>query len=199
MFNRICLVNFLFVFFIIPSGITQTGVDLQKDLLHFQEQLRLHPESPDINYNMAQVYFLMGKTDLAIKFLERTVFLEPEDSEARHRLAAIYRKIGRLADARDLLMQAVKLRPDSSDLWYELGIVYSDLAEYKSGISSFNRALHLCRNEEQKFRIIYYTGLLHLSNRDLPALRDCLRRLRPEPEYHRELLKLGRLWQPGLN
>lgn len=153
------------------------------------------PEDADLNYNMAQASFLLGKTDQAIKYLERTLFLASEDVEALLKLASLYRKIGRLADSRQLLIKASNLEKESADVWYELGVVYSDLADYQNGISAFQKALHFSRNEEQKFLIIYYTGLLYLSDRDYENFKDCLRRLRSSQKYYVELEKLGRLWR----
>jgi len=115
--------------------------------------------------------------------------------EALLKLASLYRKIGRLADARQLLVRASNLQKENADVWYELGVVYSDLADYQNGILAFQNALHFSRNEEQKFLIIYYTGLLYLSDRDYENFNDCLRRLRNSPKYYVELENLGRLWR----
>jgi tetratricopeptide (TPR) repeat protein len=169
--------------------------DLKQDLEYYQEQLRQNPKDPNVNYNMGQVYFFMGKTDEAIRYLERAIYLNDKDNEAMLKLASIYRKIGHLSEALRLLKNAARIDDSNSEIWYETGVVYSDLADYQAGIEAFQKALHLSRSEEQKFLIIYYTGLLHLSNRDWENYSDCLRRLRPAPSYYSELEKLGRLWK----
>ncbi len=169
--------------------------DLQQDLQYYQEQLRQNPQDPNVNYNMGQVYFFMGKTDEAIRYLERAIHLNDQDSEAMLKLASIYRKIGHLSEALQLLKTAAQIDASNCEIWYETGVVHSDLADYQAGIAAFQKALHLSRSEDQKFLIIYYTGLLHLSNRDWENYADCLRRLKPSPKYYQELEKLGRLWK----
>lgn len=177
---------------VIDIGFAQVS---RQDIEVFQKQLLQNPNDPDLNYNMAQAYFLLGNTDQTIRYLERTLSLSPGDAMVMLKLASVYRKIGHLADARTLLLRAVDIAPEEADFWYELGVVYSDLANYEAGIKAFQKALHSSRSEDQKFLIIYYTGLLHLSNRDWGNYQDCLRRLRPEPKYYDELKKLGHFWR----
>lgn len=192
-FKKPVSLPFLLLFVFIMQSLCSR--DLQQDLSHFESQLLQKPDDPDVNYNMAQVYFLMGKTDEAIRFLERTIFLDPNDSQSMLRLASIYRKIGKLAEARKILLSAISLSSENVDIWYELGVVYSDLADYSSGIAAFQKALHLSRSEDQKYQIIYYTGLLHLSNRDWTNFKDCRRRLRGSEKFYPELERLGKLWK----
>lgn len=187
---------FLFSLFVLHllMGTPLSAQDLQQNLAQHERRLQQNPQDPDANYNMAQAYFLMGKTDEAIRFLERTIYLAPKDSQAMLRLATIYRKIGKLGEARDLLLTAGSLDEKNVEIWYELGVVYSDLADYQAGIAAFQKALHLSNLEEQKFQIIYYTGILHLSNRDEENFKDCLRRLKASEKFYAELEKLGKLW-----
>lgn len=179
----------------LPSLPAQNNQNLEEDLRYFQSQLEQQPNSPDLNYNMAQVHFLMGNIDESIRFLERTIFLDPSDKEARLKLASIYRKIGKLWDARELLKSAVKTSPKSSDIWYELGITLTDLASYQEALTAFQNALQYCSTDEQKYLIIYYSGILHLSNRDYTRFKECLQRLAKSPKHYVELKKLGRLWK----
>lgn len=173
----------------------QNGQNLQEDIELFESQLKQEPNSPDINYNIAQAYFLMNKIDLAVKFLEKTVFLAPDDCEAIARLASIYWKIGKLANARDLFSRAVKMSPEDSGLWYGMGMVLADLAAGQEALRAFEKALQYCHDEEQKKLIIYYTGLIHLTNRDYPAFAKSLQQLKNAPEHYKELEKLGKLWR----
>lgn len=168
---------------------------LQEDLNQFEYQLRLEPDNPDVNYNIAQVYFRMNKIDLAIRYLERTLYLSSDDAQAITRLATLYWKIGKLACARDLLQKAIKMTPQDSETWYGFGIVLSDLADYPGALAAFEKAWQLSPDPEQKNLILYYTGLVHLSNRDFVGYQSTLERLKTVHVYFDPLKKMGSFWE----
>ena len=168
----------------------QTPLQLQQDLLHFEEQLRYYPDDPDLHYNMAQVYFLLKKPDFAIRYLEKTILLAPSDQEAVLTLASTFRKIGHLANARDVMLKGLLQIKDNPDIWYELGVIHSDLANYRPAVEAFNRALEFSTNEEQKQRIIYYTGLAQLTDRNFADFAKTLAKLQPGSEYFNALQNL---------
>ncbi|GAB4279214.1 MAG: hypothetical protein Kow0029_23020 [Candidatus Rifleibacteriota bacterium] len=177
-----------------PGVILADNRALENDLYFFSEQLEQQPQNPDLNYNMAQIYFLMGNIDEAIRFLERTLFLSPDDVEASIKLSSIYRKIGRLWDSRHILENAAKLQQNNPDIWYELGVVLSDLAAYPESLEAFKKALQYSRNEEQKNLVLYYLGIQYLTSRDYDHFQSCLQRLPESSQYYKELKKLGQFW-----
>jgi len=193
---RTSLVLVLFAFcMIFCTGFlsAQTPMQLQQDLLYFEEQLRSYPNDPDLHYNMAKVYFLLGKTDLAIRYLEKTILLAPTDHEAVLALASTMRKIGHLANARDVLTKSLLLIRENPDIWYELGVVHSDLANYRPAVEAFANALKFSNNDEQKQIIIYYTGLAQLTDRNFKDFSETLAKLKPDSEYHKALQSLGEM------
>lgn len=169
----------------------QTPMQLQQDLLYFEEQLRSYPNDPDLHYNMAKVYFLLGKTDLAIRYLEKTILLAPTDHEAVLALASTMRKIGHLANARDVLSKSLVQIKSNPDIWYELGVVHSDLANYRPAVEAFANALKFSNDEEQKQIIIYYTGLAQLTDRNFKDFSEALAKLKHDSEYYKALQSLG--------
>ena len=171
----------------------QTSMQLQQDLLYFEEQLRSYPNDPDLHYNMAKVYFLLGKTDLAIRYLEKTILLAPTDHEAVLALASTMRKIGHLANARDVLIKSLQQIKSNPDIWYELGVVHSDLANYRPAVEAFANALKFSNDEEQKQIIIYYTGLAQLTDRNFKDFSSTLAKLKPGSEYYKALQSLGEM------
>ena len=183
----------LFSMMIIFPSHAQDQQQLQQDLLYFEEQLRWHPDDPDLNYNMAQVYFLLGKLDPAIKHLEKTLLVAPGDFEALLHLASIYRKIGKLAEARDLLLKGTALITDNPDLWYELGVVHSDLANYQPAVDAFTKALTFTRSDEQKQQILYYIAVSHLTARDFASFKKAMAQLDQQSDFYPALKKLGDL------
>ena len=171
----------------------QTPMQLQQDLLYFEEQLRSYPNDPDLHYNMGKVYFLLGKTDLAIRYLEKTILLAPTDHEAVLALASTMRKIGHLANARDVLSKSLVQIKSNPDIWYELGVVHSDLANYRPAVEAFANALKFSNDEEQKQIIIYYTGLAQLTDRNFKDFSGTLAKLKPGSEYYKALQSLGEM------
>jgi tetratricopeptide (TPR) repeat protein len=171
----------------------QTPMQLQQDLLYFEEQLRSYPNDPDLHYNMGKVYFLLGKTDLAIRYLEKTILLAPTDHEAVLALASTLRKIGHLANARDVLSKSLVQIKGNPDIWYELGVVHSDLASYRPAVEAFANALKFSNDEEQKQIIIYYTGLAQLTDRNFKDFSETLAKLKHDSEYYKALQSLGEM------
>lgn len=169
----------------------QTPMQLQQDLLYFEEQLRSYPNDPDLHYNMGKVYFLLGKTDLAIRYLEKTILLAPTDHEAVLALASTMRKIGHLANARDVLVKSLGPIKNNPDIWYELGVVHSDLANYRPAVEAFANALQFSNDDEQKQIIIYYTGLAQLTDRNFKDFSETLAKLKHDSEYYKALQSLG--------
>ena len=166
-------------------------MQLQQDLLYFEEQLRSYPNDPDLHYNMGKVYFLLGKTDLAIRYLEKTILLAPTDHEAVLALASTMRKIGHLANARDVLVKSLGPIKNNPDIWYELGVVHSDLANYRPAVEAFANALQFSNDDEQKQIIIYYTGLAQLTDRNFKDFSETLAKLKHDSEYYKALQSLG--------
>ncbi len=189
----------ILILFFLASGMScfsWSGRNLDEDLHHFEDQLRHEPDNPDTNYNIAQVYFLMNKIDLALKFYERAAFLAPDDVEILNRLAEIYWKIGRTGNARDRLKHLLRLTPQDSEAWYGLGMVCADLAENSAALEAFANAVKYGNDAERKKIAIYYMGLINLSSRDYVAFSGCLEQLPQESAHYRNLRDLGRLWQP---
>lgn len=189
---RLALVLFTFCMTFFTGFLSaQTPLQLQQDLLYFEEQLRSYPNDPDLHYNMAKVYFLLGKTDLAIRYLEKTILLAPTDHEAVLALASTMRKIGHLANARDVLSKSLLQIKGNSDIWYELGVVHSDLANYRPAVEAFANALQFSNDDEQKQIIIYYTGLAQLTDRNFKDFSETLVKLKHDSEYYKALQSLG--------
>ncbi len=191
---RLALVLFAFCMTFFTGFLSaQTPLQLQQDLLYFEEQLRSYPNDPDLHYNMAKVYFLLGKTDLAIRYLEKTILLAPTDHEAFLALASTMRKIGHLANARDVLIKSLQQIKGNPGIWYELGVVHSDLANYRPAVEAFANALKFSNDEEQKQIIIYYTGLAQLTDRNFKDFSSTLAKLKPGSEYYKALQSLGEM------
>lgn len=189
---RLALVLFTFCMTFFTGFLSaQTPLQLQQDLLYFEEQLRSYPNDPDLHYNMAKVYFLLGKTDLAIRYLEKTILLAPTDHEAVLALASTLRKIGHLANARDVLVKSLGPIKNNPDIWYELGVVHSDLANYRPAVEAFANALQFSNDDEQKQIIIYYTGLAQLTDRNFKDFSEALAKLKHDSEYYKALQSLG--------
>ncbi len=161
--------------------------ELEHDLSHFKQQLIHYPENSDINYNIAQIYQLMNKLDLAVKFFERSLKLSPDDTEALTRLSMIYWKIGSISHARDLLLKAHKILPSDNQLNYGLGIIYSDLADYEKANFHFWSAFAAATEEEARFDILYHIGLVNLNSGNIEACRQIIDKL--SGSVHQENLK----------
>lgn len=197
----LCVCCCCIVLFCSPVGVgvhAQTNKlqdQLQEDLASFARQLNLEPENPDVNYNMAQVYFRLNNIEMAAKYLERTIHLVPDDIESMQRLAEIYWKMGKLVLSRKVFRRAVVVDKNNAEIWLIYGMVLSDLGDEEGALSAFAKAVSCANDETIEHTAVYYSGLIHLSRRNRTGFHDALARLPQNSEHYAGLLKLGRLWQ----
>ncbi|MGB7232788.1 MAG: tetratricopeptide repeat protein [Candidatus Acidiferrum sp.] len=84
--------------------------------LELEQANALQPETPDILYNLGQVYLRTGDTAKAELVLNRALKLKPDSPETLYVLAQVYQQENRSVDALDALVHAHKLAPKNTDI-----------------------------------------------------------------------------------
>jgi tetratricopeptide (TPR) repeat protein len=87
--------------------------DYPKALDEFRPLLLASSRDPRPRYNIGRVYLAMGKTELALAELSRTVELFPAFVPGHYQLALAYQKDGKVSQSRSAFSEVVRLAPDS--------------------------------------------------------------------------------------
>jgi len=73
----------------------------------------LKPGDPVLLNNLGFLYYVMGRNDDALTYLEKTLALDPKRKEAHGNIAELYLKLGRREEARKHYETYLALYPGS--------------------------------------------------------------------------------------
>jgi Flp pilus assembly protein TadD len=106
----------------------------------YGEAIHQDPEYPDAHLNLGLTYADQGKTEDAVKSLERAIALAPKDAFPRHELAAILMDEGDYRGAIGHLKEVVRLEADNFEAWLDLGICYAQKGFYAEAERAYGKA-----------------------------------------------------------
>ena len=105
-------------------------------LSRFQQALSQNPNNPDANYNLAAVFYSMGKNQRNPQFLSqaqqlyrKAISLNGQHNEAHRGLAALLIETGREQNAFDLLDGWKERVPNSAEPMIELARLYQEYGD----------------------------------------------------------------------
>ena len=120
---------------IVGSQAYQNGNYLQA-LSRFQQSLAQNPNNPDANYNLAAIFYSMGKNQQNTQYLtqaeqlyRKAISLSPQHTEAHRGLAALLVETGREQYAFDLLDGWKQRAPNSAEPMIELARLYQEYGD----------------------------------------------------------------------
>ena len=87
-------------------------VDLRKAYQYYQKAVELDPKLLDAFYNLANIYFVQKRFDLAEKAYARVIVQNPKDADAYNNLGVIYYRQGKPDKAREYYRRALKINPE---------------------------------------------------------------------------------------
>lgn len=79
----------------------------------FKAAVELKPNDPVLLNNLGFLYYVMGRYDDALTYLEKTLAIDPKRKEAHGNIAEVYYKLGRRAEAKEHYEQYLALYPAS--------------------------------------------------------------------------------------
>ena len=88
---------------------------VQEAMAHYEEALRLGPDSTEAHYNLAAVLIKMGRTEDAIPHIEEVLRINPQDAGTHFDLGVILAQKGRMPEAMEQWEQVLKINPDNID------------------------------------------------------------------------------------
>jgi peptidoglycan/xylan/chitin deacetylase (PgdA/CDA1 family)/TolA-binding protein len=79
----------------------------------FRAAVQLKPQDPVLLNNLGFIYYVMGRNDEAVTYLEKTLVADPHRKEAQGNIAELYLRMGRREEARKHYEEYLALYPNS--------------------------------------------------------------------------------------
>ncbi len=104
------------------------GVDRPRDAKKaeqlYKAAIRQDPKNADAQYNLAHLYFLQKRYDLAARAYRDVIKRDPEDADAYNNLGTVYERQGKVNAARKLYLRATKSKRPVAAAYYNLARLY---------------------------------------------------------------------------
>ncbi|MCG8650992.1 MAG: tetratricopeptide repeat protein [Pirellulales bacterium] len=161
-----------------PGRAARVGADaeeIQQAISALQSLASRHPQVAKVSLALGMAWFAVGKTDLAIRQLQRALELDPENTVVLKELGGVYLDSGNFAEAVDAATKAVAIKPDDAELLGNLAV--SQLLHRQSSQAqvTLRHAISLDPNDA--------------INRNLQKIiQDVVAGKRPQPMTLRELM-----------
>jgi tetratricopeptide (TPR) repeat protein len=92
----------------------------------YKQAIRENPRNNDARYNLAHLYFVRKRYDLAAKSYREVLRLDPEDADAYNNLGTIYERQGKIKAAAKLYLKATKTERPVPAAYYNLARYYME-------------------------------------------------------------------------
>lgn len=109
----------------------------------YEQALKLSPNDPDLLLKTGIYKLAAGKTEEAIKFLERCVQIVPKDGDAQFYLAQAYHLNGQDDLALRAIRRSVKAEPDNPSVLQKYGELLCTAKDYQAGVQWLLQAQRL--------------------------------------------------------
>lgn len=117
--------------------------ELEQAAATYHSALELSPNSAELHYNLANVYRIQGRRDLAISHFEKALKINPEYVDALNNLGVIQEGLGRDAFAMERYRRAVELDPRCSAALNNMGNIELRRGSLQAAAGYFRRALQV--------------------------------------------------------
>lgn len=123
---------------------------------YYQQALVLKPEDTGLLESLAGVQLMGGKTEDAIRTLERLCGdkARADRRDLQHRLASAYFKGGRLVEAKERYLRLTQSDPSDVQAWMRLGEVAWALKDTSGTMLAANRAVALAPNSQEGYLLM---------------------------------------------
>lgn len=106
------------------------------------QAIALHPWAAGYYNNLALVHNALGRTDLAVAAMRKSLALEPT-AQGNNALGVTLWQAGRMYEAVDAFRSAIKLDATFGDPWTNLASVYEDQKKFDEAIEAARRGVQL--------------------------------------------------------
>lgn len=141
-------------------------------------------------FNLGEVQFELGQSDLALTSYTRALRLQPDYDEASFKAAKAYAAKGNTAEAIRLYRRAVSTKPDDPAYLEGLGMALIDSGAIDDGIRTLERVLSLDRGNPNTYSYLGSTYAMELNQPEkaLPYFKELITL---EPDFPSGNMNLG--------
>jgi len=112
-------------------------------LEHIKAAARIHPESIELQRQLAYTHYLGGREDAALTIYDQLIRRGVEDREVYTNRGMILFDRGEFSAAAVSLEKAVALGSETAETWNNLGVAYHRIARHDDARQCFEKALEL--------------------------------------------------------
>ncbi|MEQ8191469.1 MAG: tetratricopeptide repeat protein, partial [Candidatus Eremiobacterota bacterium] len=153
-------------------GLIYLGEDNSSEALkHFNNGLRMFPDSQKLFINAAHCYRKLKFYDHSRDYFEKAHELEPERLDICYDLIDLYDKLGVPSKAVSLIEEMIDYYPSVKDLFFELAQRYDYAGDYSMAVHYYTQTLVLDEKESTAYfyraRCHWYLGSSRKARSDL--------------------------------
>ena len=113
---------------------------------HFEEALKLKPDSPSAYFNYGTALAAAGRRDDAVAQYQRALQLRPDYAIAHNNLGTVLLQLGRPQAALAAFREAARIDPELDEAHLNVGLIARALGDAPEAIARFRRAIELNPN-----------------------------------------------------
>jgi len=135
----------------IPEALTMAlehhrGGNIQQAETIYRQILQVDPVHAEALHYLGLIAHQVGKHDIAVDYLERSLALVPESPVFHSNLGLAYQALGKLDQATASYREALRLQPDYADAHNNLANALAEQGKLDEAVGSYQRALALNPN-----------------------------------------------------
>ena len=156
---------------------------------HYEQALRLNPDSGQAHYNLALALFQLGRVQEATEHWNQALRLKPDFAKSHNNLGAALIQLGKGPEAVEQFEQALRIQPDDAEAHNNLGAALIRLGKRQEAMEQFELALRIQPDDAEAH---YNLGLaLAGAGRVQEAIGHYEQALRIQPHYAEAHYNLG--------
>ncbi len=155
--------------------------DLPTVIAEMEKKCKQAPDNVVAFHHLGLVYMKAGRTEDAIKCLERSIEIDEQANQPMINLGAIYFGMGDLDKAQELNERAISVQPElSAQAYANLGLIWQQRNEMDKSIASYEKALQYEPNLATVWMNL--TSVLTMKGDDDSALKSARKATELEPD-----------------
>jgi tetratricopeptide (TPR) repeat protein len=124
------------------NALDQEG-SLDEAMVHYQEALKINPNSPEAHNNFGNDLRQTGKVDEAIAHYQKALQIKPDNAEAHYNLGIALRQRGNVDEAIAEYQKALQINPEHAAAHINLGSELLQKGKADEAIAHFQKALQI--------------------------------------------------------
>ncbi len=126
-------------------------------LFDTSEAIAIYPDSFEAYNLRGNAYYMMGKFDLAIEALKKSLSIKEDNVDVLIGLGTVSSDMGNFSEAMAYLKKAVHFKPDSVAIHNNLGNIYLSVGDYTSATKEFQWILNKNPDSKEAKRMLSYS------------------------------------------